>query len=122
MSTWTDKLKEFGCDDLFVASSEFATKSPPFGNNEWKPAPADKKAAWELYTEIRTRITTQPLAYRHGDEETALTSIYDIFGLTREAVKKNVGCTHFATLAIHVLNVHIRPFTAYWHEVKVAGH
>ena len=23
---------------------------------------------------------------------------------------------------MHVLNVHVRPFTAYWHKVKVAGH
>ena len=118
MSLWTDKLREFQCDKLFDASG---TQSP-FDDMQWKPSAADKSAAWELYTEMRTRITTQPLAYRHGDEETALTSVFNIFDLTRKAIAKHEGCTHFATLAVHVLNVHIRPFTANWHKVKVAGH
>ena len=120
MTTWSDKLNEFGCTHLFVTVTESA-EPHPFASKDWQPADADKSAAWELYTEIRTRITTQPLAFRHGDEETALTSVYDIFGLTRDAIKKHEGCTHFATLAVYVLNVHIRPFTADWHRVKVAG-
>ena len=113
MSTWTDKLTEFECGELFAGSD-------PFAGKEWRPTEADQKAAWELYTEIRTRITTQPLAHPHGDEETALTSVYNIFALTRTAIKNHDGCLHFATLAVHVLNVHIRPFTAYWHKVKAA--
>ncbi len=121
MNTWSDKLDAFGCGDLFVAPAERALEPQPFADKEWQPTAADKSAAWELYTEIRTRIATQPLAFRHGDEETALTSIFNIFGLTRDAIKKHEGCTHFATLAVYVLNVHIRPFTAYWHKVKVAG-
>ena len=117
MSLWADQLKEFRCGDLIAGPLESAA----FADMEWKPAAADKSAAWELYTEIRTRITSQPLAYRHGDEATALTSVYNIFELTRTAIKKHEGCAHFATLAVYVLNVHIRPFTAYWHGVKVAG-
>ena len=31
----------------------------------------DKSAAWELYVELVTRITTQPLPDEDGDEETA---------------------------------------------------
>jgi hypothetical protein len=118
MSTWPERLDDFQCGELF---SGRVGEPHSFEGKEWNPTDADKSAAWELYTEIRTRITTQPLAYRHGDEETALTSIYNIFGLTREAIKRHEGCTHFATLAVHVLNVHIRPFTAYWHKVMVAG-
>lgn len=91
MSTWSDQLNDFGCGDLFVTSRESAAESPPFAGKEWRPTDADTSAAWELYTEIRTRITTQPLAYRHGDEETALTSVYNIFRLTREAIKKHEG-------------------------------
>ena len=119
MSTWTDKFAEFACDELFAERSGDAL---PCAGNEWRPTPADQSAAWQLYTEIRTRITTQPLAYRHGDEKTALKSVYDIFELTRTAIKNHEGCTHFATLAVYVLNVHIRPFTAYWHRVEEAGH
>jgi len=121
MTAWTDKLNEFECGALFVAAADSATEPHPFADKDWQPTDADKSAAWALYTEIRTRITTQPLAYRHGDEETALTSIYNIFGLTRDAIRQHEGCTHFATLSVYVLNVQIRPFTAYWHKVKVAG-
>ena len=121
MTTWPDKLNEFECGDLFVAPAEGALEPHPFADKEWQPTDADKSAAWALYTEIRTRITTQPLAFRHGDEETALTRVYNIFGLTRDAIKEHEGCTHFATLSVYVLNVQIRPFTAYWHKVKVAG-
>ncbi len=74
MNTWSDKLNTFGCGDLFIAPAEHAAQPHPFADKEWQPSAADKSAAWELYTEIRTRITTQPLAYRHGDEDTALTS------------------------------------------------
>jgi hypothetical protein len=38
----------------------------------WAPTGADKKAAWELLTEIRTRITTEPLHFRSSDKATAL--------------------------------------------------
>jgi hypothetical protein len=46
---------------------------------EWEPQDKDKNAAWELYIELLTRITTQPLAQTHGDEEMALKSIHTIF-------------------------------------------
>ena len=118
MTSWPEQLQAFECDALFASKSN--DDPHPFANQTWEPTDADKSAAWALYTELRTRITTQPLAYRHGDETTALTSIYNIFELTREAIKKHEGCTHFATLAVYVLNVHIRPFTAYWHRVSVA--
>ena len=34
--------------------------SAPFLEMEWNPAEPDKDAAWELYIELLTRITTQP--------------------------------------------------------------
>lgn len=61
----------------------------PFLEMEWKPQDEDKAAAWELYIELLTRITTQPLAANHGDEQTALSSVYAIFGLTRDVMKNN---------------------------------
>ena len=39
----------------------------PFLDMEWKPQDEDKAAAWELYIELLTRITTQPLDDTHGD-------------------------------------------------------
>ncbi len=82
----------------------------------------DKKAAWELYVELLTRITTQPLHLEHGDEATALSSIHNIFGLTREILKKyGSECIEFAKIAIIILNQVVRPFTAKWHKLSISG-
>lgn len=96
--------------------------SAPFLEMEWNPAEPDKDAAWELYVELLTRITTQPLPDEDGDEETALQSIYSLFGLTRSIIKSHGrDCREFTKIAIVVLNQIIRPFTAKWHKVSVAG-
>ena len=55
---------------------------------EWKPTAADRKQAWEFYTELRTRITTQPLHYTEGDEPTALKSVADLFAMSRDLIRK----------------------------------
>jgi len=34
--------------------------SLPFMEMEWNPQDEDKTAAWEMYIELLTRITTQP--------------------------------------------------------------
>jgi hypothetical protein len=82
----------------------------------------DKKAAWEMYVELLTRITTQPLKVEDGDEETALKSIYNLFPLTREILKiYGAGSISFAKIAIVILNQIIRPFTAKWHKLSIQG-
>jgi hypothetical protein len=82
----------------------------------------DKKAAWELYVELLTRITTQELDPDHGDEKTALESIYSIFSTTREILKKyGSSCVEFTKISIIVLNQIIRPFTAKWHKKSLSG-
>lgn len=96
--------------------------SAPFLKMEWNPAEPDKDAAWELYIELLTRITTQPLSEDDGDEETALQSVYSLFGLTRSIIKsQGRDCKEFTKIAIVVLNQIIRPFTAKWHKASVAG-
>lgn len=94
--------------------------SPPFLEMEWKPQEADKDAAWELYIELLTRITTQPLPINHGNEKTALDSIYSLFDLTRVIIKSHKrDCIEFTKIAIVVLNQIIRPFTAKWHKISI---
>ncbi len=89
---------------------------------EWKPSDVDKDAAWEMYIELITRVATQDLLPEHGDEGTALTSIYKLFDITREVIKrKGRHCESFTKLAIIVLNQRIRPFTAKWHRISVQG-
>lgn len=81
---------------------------------------SDKKAAWEMYVELLTRVTTQHLRFEDGDEETALKSIHNLFPITREILKKyGSGCISFAKIAIVILNQIIRPFTAKWHKLSI---
>jgi len=89
---------------------------------KWQPQTADQNAAWELYVELLTRISTQALPAGHGDEKTALTSVYKLFDLTRDIIKKHgKECIQFAKIAIPVLNQIVRPFTAHWHKASLAG-
>ena len=91
--------------------------TPPFLQMEWAPKAADKDAAWALYIELLTRITTQPLPVEHGDEKTALDSVYSLFAITRSVIKEQGrGCVNFTKIAIVVLNQIVRPFTAKWHR------
>jgi|SRR5271157_2031425 len=93
-----------------------------FLEGEFAPQDADRNAAWELYVELLTRVTTQNLLPEEGDEGAALASTYQIFPLTREILRRNgSGCGEFAKLAIPVLNQIIRPFTAKWHRLSTGG-
>ena len=94
----------------------------PFLNMEFKPQESDKNAAWDLYVELLTRITTQPLPKEHGDEQTALNSVFSLFSITRDVLKKHGrDAEEFAKIAIVVLNQVIRPFTAKWHKLSLSG-
>ncbi len=62
MPEFIEWLSESGCQNL-------AEWPDGMAHHEFTPTKADKDAAWELYTELRSRITTQPLHYLHGDEK-----------------------------------------------------
>jgi len=88
-----------------------------FGKND-----SDKVAAWEMYVELITRITTQKLCDDTGDEITALESVYRIFAITRDILKiHGRECKGFTKIAVIVLNQIIRPFTAKWHKSSIDG-
>lgn len=94
----------------------------PFLEAEWNPSKSDKNAAWNLYVELLTRITTQHLQPDHGDEKAVLESIHTLFAISRQIIKENgPGCIEFAKIAIVVLNQIVRPFTAKWHKLSIAG-
>ena len=91
-----------------------------FAELEFVPTDDDQTAAWDMYVELITRITTQPLAPDAGDEATALESVYSMFGITRAILKsKGKNAVNFTKIAIVVLNQIIRPFTAKWHKKKL---
>lgn len=94
----------------------------PILDMEWKPSDPDKDAAWDLYIELLTRITTQPLPDEDGVEVTALSSIFALFGITRQTLKEHGrSCIKFSRIAVIVLNQIVRPFTAKWHRKSENG-
>lgn len=96
--------------------------SVPFLNMEWRPQVEDKNAAWAMYIELLTRITTQPVADHQGDEESALQSVYSLFGITRTIIKAHGrDCMEFTKIAVVVLNQIVRPFTSKWHKLARLG-
>ena len=111
---WKNQLEEWGLSNLKVKTS--------FLEADISLKDGDKEAAWKLYVELLTRITTQALPTDSGDEKTALTSIYSLFKTTRKVLKEQgKDCVEFTKLAVIVLNQIVRPFTAKWHKKMLAG-
>lgn len=89
---------------------------------KWEPKTADQNAAWELYVELLTRITTQPLSSDTGDEQAALESVYSLFPTTRSIIRTHGRyAMEFTKIAVVVLNQVVRPFTAKWHRLSLQG-
>ena len=95
---------------------------PSWANAEIAIDASDGAAAWELYVEMLTRVVTQPLPVETGDEETALDSVYSLFPITREVLRRRGRrAINFTKIAVPILNQIVRPFTAKWHGKRLAG-
>ncbi len=90
----------------------------------WEPNDAERQAAWELYVELMTRVSVVPLRDDEGLLREALSSLYSLFGSTREVLRKygpevaepkKNGQYNFGYLAVAMLNYGIRPLLASWH-------
>lgn len=113
MATLKDFLRHWKLDELKI-STGFLDANISFKN-------ADRDAAWEMYIELLTRVSTQYLSPKDGDEQAALDSIYSLFKTTRDIIKKNgADCINFAKIAIVILNQVIRPFTSKWHKKSLS--
>ncbi len=111
---WSKWLEEWGMSSLKL--------NVAFLEMEWEPQTADRDAAWDMYVELVTRVATQYLDPEHGDELTALKSMYSLFDLTRTTLKEHgPDCSGFARIAVVVLNQVVRPFTAKWHRLSLEG-
>ena len=60
-NTWAEWLSQQKASWIYDITEE---KDHHFKHLPWAPRLVDRRAAWELYTELRTRITTQPLSRR----------------------------------------------------------
>lgn len=96
----------------------------------WKVEEKQKEAAWELYVELVTRISTVELKEGEGSLREALSSFYSLFATTREVLKKHgpviatSGNKEDITLgyvAVAMLNKVIRPLLSEWHP-KLSHH
>lgn len=99
----------------------------PFGlgSLEFENDEAQQRAAWSLYVELSTRIAVQPLEEGEGILREALTSLYNVFGITRQILREAGpdiarGPQSFGAIAIDVLNKGLRPFTVKWHPLLKA--
>ncbi|MET8081367.1 hypothetical protein [Streptomyces sp. NPDC005303] len=91
---------------------------------EWEPDDAERRAAWELYVELVTRVSVAPLGEDEGSAREALTSMHALFATVRDILKRYgpdvapPGAHNevsFGVLAITVLNGAIRPVLNKWH-------
>jgi hypothetical protein len=91
----------------------------------WEPDRAERDAAWELYVELVTRVSVAPLEPGQGILREALNSLYELFGVTREILRKygpavgraprKPGQYRFGHLAVWMLNAALRPVLTKWH-------
>ncbi|MBS0545703.1 MAG: hypothetical protein JSR40_18430 [Proteobacteria bacterium] len=105
---WRYMLGEWGLAKLQLPQG--------FVDAEFAPHEADREAAWELYIELATRISTQPLPPGQGVEAAALESLHSLFATTREIMKRHGrDAQAFARIGIAVLNRIVRPMLTRWH-------
>jgi hypothetical protein len=92
----------------------------------WTPTEKEREAAWELYVELVTRISVVELKDKEGILREALNSLYSIFSITREILRKygpDVAIPRgeneysFGKLAIMILNYELRPLLTKWHPL-----
>ena len=92
------------------------------GSLEFVNDEAQQRAAWSLYVELSTRIAVQSLGEEEGILREALTSLYNVFNITRQTLREAgpeiaKGPKSLGAIAIDVLNKGLRPFLVKWHPL-----
>lgn len=105
---WRDLLADWGVAKLQLSAG--------FLDLEFAPSDSERRAAWDLYVELATRVSTQAADDGEGVDVAALASLHALFGVTRGVLKQyGPGAQNFARVAIAVLNQVLRPFLTRWH-------
>ena len=86
---------------------------------EWDPSKADYEAAWNLYMELLTFISTQVVDDISGTEGEALNSIYSIFPTIRSVIRSHGRVSREFTMIALLVPKLVRPFLAKWHKVAL---
>ncbi|MEW1736251.1 hypothetical protein AB0346_09925 [Nocardia beijingensis] len=97
---------------------------PAKASGTWVPDENERAAAWELYVELVTRIAVAPLEDGQGTLREALTSLHQLFAITRDILRRHGpgvarkprrGRYRFGYLAVWILNAAVRPTLSQWH-------
>jgi hypothetical protein len=86
-----------------------------------EPNDSERNAAWELYVELATRISSRQFDREHGSLRAALESLYAIFTQTRTVLRAAgpdvaKSQSSFGPFAIRFLTDVLGPFLLQWHE------
>ncbi|RCV65836.1 hypothetical protein C5S53_01755 [Methanophagales archaeon] len=111
-----------------LKSIEVNLNIPLFGGikGTWEPNDKEREAAWELYVELVTRISVVELKRGEGIVREALNSLYSLFGMTREILRKygpdvakpsKENEYSFGKLSFIILNYQLRPLLSKWHPL-----
>jgi hypothetical protein len=108
----------------------FSISIPFLGlSGNWEVDDQQRKAAWEIYVELVTRVTVVELKQDEGIIREAMNSFYSLFNTTREILKRygpSIAMTAeksdmtLGHVAIGVLNKMLRPLLARWHPILEA--
>lgn len=92
----------------------------------WSPDETEQRAAWELYVELITRVSTANVQNNTGSLREALSSLHSLFGTTRQILKtygpdiarpKGTSILSLGYISITILNSILRPFLLKWHPL-----
>lgn len=103
-----------------VSLAEITVSVPQLSQLTFVVNKDDKQTAWELFIEVATRVSTQPLEPGDGFLRESLNSLYQLFGQTRDILKraqptKIKRAKTVEYLALAMLNRELRPFLSKWH-------
>jgi hypothetical protein len=96
---------------------------------KWVADRAQQDASWQLYVELITRVSLQPLKSDEGLLREGLASLHSLFGETRRILKEHGpgvarplggGTLSLGRIAVEVLNQRLRPVLAKWHPLLQA--
>jgi hypothetical protein len=129
MTTEDEKMTLEEWKTLLRSCNDMANKVELFSDpflDQWKKDEIalnddDRSAAAKLHIQLVSRITTQRLPYVDGEEVTALTSVFKLFDQAREIFKSHPKSSVADAVVWHVMNTHVRPFTAKWHRQSERG-
>ncbi len=115
----------FKPDEALAYTHNIETSEADAPQDVWEPSDDEKKAAWEIYIELVTRISVVALDDK-GILREALSSLYSLFHLMRTILRscsptiaqqpQNAQIS-LCYLGMRMLNITLRPLLSKWHPL-----